>query len=327
MKPQSGGEARTSFSREMGLALADFAKNDKRVCAITAAMGEATGVDEIKSVDAKRCFDVGIAEEHALTFAAGLCANGMKPFVALYSTFLQRGYDQIIHDIALQKLPCVLCVDRAGLNVGDGATHHGIFDVAFLSQIPNIKIYTPITFDTLRTAMKEAYEADLPCAIRYPNATEDEEIVREFYPEGLCRPLGLAKNFSCDDSPSVVIVTHGKIVKEAMIAQKQMMEHGISVGIILLEILKPYEVLANLVSQALPKNDCKLLFLEEEIQSGGMGMNLSSQMMRRHGLASDSFEILAVDDSFVARREIGQSVYEAAGVDAKQIEKAILRLS
>ena len=112
-----------------------------------------------------------------------------------------------------------------------------------------------------------------------------------------------------------------------MIAQKQMMEHGISVGIILLEILKPYEVLANLVSQALPKNDCKLLFLEEEIQSGGMGMNLSSQMMRRHGLASDSFEILAVDDSFVARREIGQSVYEAAGVDAKQIEKAILRLS
>ncbi len=327
MKPQTGGESRTSFSREMGIALSGLAKENTKVCAITAAMGEATGVDEIKSVDTKRFFDVGIAEEHALTFAAGLCANGMKPFVALYSTFLQRGYDQIIHDIALQKLPCVLCVDRAGLNVGDGATHHGIFDVAFLSQIPNIKIYTPITFDTLRAAMKEAYEEALPCAIRYPNATEDEEIVREFYPEGFCRPLGLAKNFSCDDSPSVVIVTHGKIVKEAMIAQKRMIEHGISVGIILLEVLKPYDVLADLISQALPKNDCKLLFLEEEIQSGGMGMNLSSQMMRRHGLTSDSFEILAVDDSFVERREIGESVYEAAGVDAKQIEKAILRLS
>lgn len=327
MKPQTTMESRTSFSREMGVALAALAKIDPKVCAITAAMGEATGVDAIKSVDEKRFFDVGIAEEHALTFAAGLCANGMKPFVALYSTFLQRGYDQVIHDIALQKLPCVLCVDRAGLNSGDGATHHGIFDVAFLSQIPNLKIYTPITFDALRAAMKEAYEAKLPCAIRYPNASEDEDIVREFYPEGLCRPLGIAKNFSCDETPSVVIITHGKIVKEAMKARERLKERGVSVGIVLLEVLKPYDVLADLLYKALPNNACKLLFLEEEIQSGSMGMNLSAQMIRRHGLSSDAFEILAVDDSFVERREIGQSIYEAAGISTKEIEAAILRLS
>ncbi len=326
MKPQTNEQDRTTFSKEMGIALASLAKEDTRVCAITAAMGEATGVEEIKTVDPKRFFDVGIAEEHALTFAAGLCANGMKPFVALYSTFLQRGYDQVIHDIALQKLPCVLCVDRAGLNSGDGATHHGIFDVAFLSQIPNLKIYTPITFDTLRLAMKESYESNLPCVIRYPNATEDEEIVREFYPEGLSRSLGFAQNFTEGEHPSAIIVTHGKIVKEAMRVQKRLKERDISVGIILLEVLKPYDILADRLLKALPENDCKILFLEEEIQSGGMGMNLSLEMIRRHGLASDSFEILAVDDSFVERRSVGQTIYEAAGVDATKIETAILRL-
>lgn len=326
MKPQTNEQDRTTFSKEMGIALASLAKEDTRVCAITAAMGEATSVDEIKAVDPKRFFDVGIAEEHALTFAAGLCANGMKPFVALYSTFLQRGYDQVIHDIALQKLPCVLCVDRAGLNSGDGATHHGIFDVAFLSQIPNLKIYTPITFDTLRLAMKESYESNLPCVIRYPNATEDEEIVREFYPEGLSRSLGFAQNFTEGEPLSAIIVTHGKIVKEAMQVQKRLKERDISVGIILLEVLKPYDILADRLLKALPENDCKILFLEEEIQSGGMGMNLSLEMIRRHGLASDSFEILAVDDSFVERRSVGQTIYEAAGVDATKIETAVLRL-
>ena len=326
MKPPSAAETRTSFSREMGMALADLAKDDPKVCAITAAMGEATGADEIKAVDPKRFFDVGIAEAHALTFAAGLCANGMKPFVALYSTFLQRGYDQVIHDIALQKLPCVLCVDRAGLNEGDGATHHGIFDVAFLSHIPNLKIYTPMTFDTLRAAMKEAYRSNLPCAIRYPNASEDEEIIRAFYPDGLSRPLGLAKNFSCEEAPSVVIATHGKIVKEAMRAQKRLGERGISVGIVLLEALKPYDVLSDLLCKALPNRECRLLFLEEEIQSGGMGMNLSAEMMRRHGISSNAFEILAVNDSFVERRTVGQSVYEAAGIDAQKIEETILGL-
>jgi len=326
MKPQNAEDARTSFSKEMGVALASLAKDDFKVCGITAAMGEATGIDEIKSVDIQRFFDVGIAEEHAVTFAAGLCANGMKPFVALYSTFLQRGYDQIVHDIALQKLPCVLCIDRAGLNSGDGATHHGIFDVAFLSQIPNLKIYTPITFDTLRAAMREAYQSNLPCAIRYPNAEEDETIVREFYPDGCSRSLGFAKNFTEDDSPSAVIVTHGKIVKEAMKAQKNLAEQDISVGIVLLEVLKPYDWIATQLWNVISKHQCKLLFLEEEIQSGGMGMNLSSEMIRHYGLSSDSFEILGVDDSFVTRREVGQTIYEAAGVDEKKIETALLRL-
>ena len=316
----------TTFSKEMGGLLAELAQKDSSVCAITAAMGESTGLDTVKSVAPERFFDVGIAESHALTFAAGLSANGMKPFVALYSTFLQRGYDQLIHDLALQKLPCVICVDRAGLNAGDGATHHGIFDVAFLSQIPNIKLFTPMSFEVLRAAMTEAYSSDLPCAIRYPNAGEDAEILAEFYPEGLSRPLGVAKNYSDEDSLSAVIVTHGKIVKEALKARDALREQGISVGILLLEFLKPYNRLAEMVREVLPKKNCKILFLEEEIQSGGMGMNLSSQMLAKRQISADSFEILAVNDSFVDRRLPGQSIYEAAGIDAEQIVAAILRL-
>lgn len=316
----------TNFSTEMGRALSELVKNDPNVCAITAAMGESTGLDTIKDVAPERFFDVGIAEAHALTFAAGLSANGMKPFVALYSTFLQRGYDQVIHDIALQKLPCVICVDRAGLNAGDGATHHGIFDVAFLSQIPNLKIFTPITFETLRAAMAEAYASELPCAIRYPNAGEDKEIVKAFYPNGLSRPLGVAKNYSDQDEPSVVIVTHGKIVKEAMKASDLLKEQGVSVGIILLEVLKPYDRLADLVAEAMPNNTCRVLFLEEEIQSGGMGMNLSAQMLSKNQMTSDRFDLLAVNDSFVEQRARGQSIYEAAGISAKQIAEAGIRL-
>ncbi len=326
MQPSAHTRSETSFSKEMGHALAEMATVDSTVCAITAAMGESTGMDAVKAVAPSQFFDVGIAEEHALTFAAGLCANGMKPFVALYSTFLQRGYDQVIHDIALQKLPCVLLVDRAGLNAGDGATHHGIFDVAFLSQIPNLKIYTPMTFDTLRAAMKEAYDADLPCVIRYPNATEDEAVVREFYPSGLSRTLGLAKNFSDADVPEFVIVTHGKIIGETMKARKRLAEQGIAVGIVLLEFLKPYEEIAELLATAIDSKRTKLLFLEEEIQSGGMGMNLSLQMMRQHGLSSENFEILAVNDSFVEIRKIGETVYEAAGLDETKILQAVLRL-
>jgi 1-deoxy-D-xylulose-5-phosphate synthase len=156
MSPQGAKKTeKKNFSSIMGEELTKMAEQDESICAVTAAMGVGTGLECFSKSYPERFFDVGIAEEHATTFAAGLAANGMKPFVAIYSTFLQRGYDSIIHDIALQNLPCVLCVDRAGLNAGDGATHHGIFDVAFLSQIPNLRIYTPITFGALKMAMQE----------------------------------------------------------------------------------------------------------------------------------------------------------------------------
>ncbi|MBQ9086249.1 MAG: 1-deoxy-D-xylulose-5-phosphate synthase [Clostridia bacterium] len=313
-----------TFSQYMGSIICQLAAKDQCITAITAAMCDGTGLCEFKEKYPDRFFDVGIAEEHALTFAAGLSANGMRPFTAIYSTFLQRGYDNIVHDIALQNLPCIVCVDRAGLNGGDGATHHGIFDVAFLSQIPNVSIYTPITLNALTMALRDAYDSGKPCAIRYPNGSESQAVVNAFYPNGIAGKPGVVCNYRESDSPSCVIVTHGRIVEEALRAADRLKEEGISVGIVLLERIKPYKECAQQVANILPLSAHGVIFLEEEIRSGGMGMNLSDYMARFCGLRR--FKILATEDSFVAHRMNGQSIYDAAGVSVRHIMDAVREL-
>ena len=308
-----------SFSSEMGRLLTEAAAQDGTVCAVTAAMCDGTGLCEFKKRFPERFFDVGIAEEHALTFSAGLAANGMKPYAAIYSTFLQRGYDNLIHDIALQKLPCVICVDRAGLNAGDGATHHGIFDVAFLSQIPNFTIYTPITLEALKEAMNEAYQSDAPSAIRYPNGTESSDIVQRFYSDGIYTAPGVKRDYGTDDIKDIVIVTHGRIVSEAMKASEKLQGLGIRVGIVLLEKIKPYSEISEKILALLPSESCGVVFLEEGIRSGGMGTNLADRFTIHHGISSRQIRIIAIDDSFVEKRIAEESVYRAAGLDEAHI--------
>ena len=327
MQPRGSGDALCdTFSGVMGHFLTQLGAEDKKICAITAAMSDGTGLEEWKHTHTDRFFDVGIAEEHALTFAAGLAANGMKPCAAIYSTFLQRGYDNIIHDIALQKLPVVMAIDRAGLNLKDGATHHGIFDVAFLSQIPNVKIYTPITNEGLRASLKEAFESDCPCAVRYPSGKESKDIVQRFYSNGGFENIGIKCDFDATDSKEVVIVTHGRIVHEAIAAAEELKQKGISTGIILLEALKPYGECAERIIGALPGGVRAILFLEEEIRSGGMGMNLTDMLSQRFEARGIRHSVLAIDDSFVAHVEAGQSIYDAAGVGRKQIYETIISM-
>ncbi len=319
MSPKCASTAgKTTFSKEMGRWLTEQAKKDERICAVTAAMCDGTGLNAFRETHPNKFFDVGIAEEHALTFSAGLAANGMKPFVALYSTFLQRGYDNLIHDIALQKLPCVICVDRAGLNAGDGATHHGIFDVAFLSQIPNLRIYTPITLGALERALEDAYSYDGPSAIRYPNGCESDDVVRMFYPDGVYHAPGMVTSFANSEMPELLIVTHGRIVRQAMEAKKRLESEGISVGIVLLEMLKPYEKTARQLFELIPPHG-NLIFLEEEIQSGGMGMNLASKMEQTYGISNDRIRVLAINDSFVETFRADQTIYDAAGIGVENI--------
>lgn len=316
-------KSQKTFSKEMGEYLCKLASDNEQICAITAAMADGTGLTSFKEMHEDRFFDVGIAESHALTFAAGLASNQMHPLVAVYSTFLQRGYDNLIHDIALQQLPVVICVDRAGLNAGDGATHHGIFDVSFLSQIPNMRIYTPITIGALRSAMREAYSMKVPCAIRYPNGCESKDVVQAFYSKEEYGAPGAVCNYDLSEHLDAIIVTHGKIVLEAMQATDLLRKESIHVGIILLEILKPYDQTAERISQLLPKDVACLLFLEEEIRSGGMGMNLADQMNRLSNMNHIQVCVMSVDDSFVEKRSIDQTVYEAAGIDAAHIQKNI----
>ena len=316
-----------TFSAAMGKRLTELAAKNDKICAITAAMCDGTGLNEFKATHSERFFDVGIAEEHALTFAAGLAANGMKPAVAVYSTFLQRGYDNIVHDIALQNLPVVIFVDRAGLNSADGATHHGIFDVSFLSHIPNMTVYTPITLDALYSSMYAAFSSDSPCAIRYPNGREDETIKKEFYSTvqaGDIFDLSCRANFDPSDDPRVIIITHGRITAEAIKASQSLHQRGIHCGIILLEMLKPYDIIAGQIADMMPESAELIVFLEEEIRAGGMGISLSDKLKKYDSFNKKKNIIMAVDDSFVKDRKPEESILESASIDAQSIYNHIV---
>ena len=317
-----------NFSEEMGARLTEMASRNEKVCAITAAMADGTGLVPFKNTHPSRFFDVGIAEEHAVTFAAGLAASGMRPVAAIYSTFLQRAYDNIIHDVALQNLPVVFCIDRAGLNPSDGATHHGLFDVAFLSQIPNLRIYTPITYSALHNAMEEAMRAPCACAIRYPSGYEDARVVQQFYQNASPRGIAIRNDFlrTADDSPEMldsVIITHGRIVTEAMQARDRLLEMGHRTGILLLEQIKPYGEIAKQLIRYLPQKPCRVLFLEEEIMAGGMGMMLSDALKKYPVMQNKTVRVLATDDQFVVQDK-NEPIYKTAGVDCESIIKTLV---
>jgi 1-deoxy-D-xylulose-5-phosphate synthase len=238
---------------------------------------------------------------------------------------LQRGYDQIIHDIALQKLPVLMCIDRAGLNGGDGPTHHGVFDVSFLSPIPNLTIYTPVTFAGQAVSVQKALAEGVPAAIRYPNGGEDELLKTVFYPNGDPTDVGIRESDPENSAiPDAVIITHGRITREALAARKRLAAMGIFVGILLCEYVKPYDRLAAEISSRLPAS-VPLLFAEEEVRDGGFGMMLSDALRRNGGLAGHDFSILATEDGFVSQDK-SESILHTAGVDAEAMEEEILAL-
>ncbi len=309
----------TNFSDTMGNILCEMAENDEKICAITAAMMTGTGLTPFHEKYPTRFFDVGIAEEHAVTFAAGLCASGYKPVVAIYSTFLQRAYDNILHDVALQNLPVVFCIDRTGLNPSDGATHHGLFDVAFLSQVPGMAIYTPATKEALRRAMADAMNAEGPVAIRYPSGYEKPEIAAVFYGEAAPREIAPRKNFTCpSEELDAVIITHGRVVSEALAAADIAAEKGQKVGIILLEKIAPYAEVSAQILPLLPKKTCKILLLEEEIKAGGFGMMMKEALLPHTEMQNKELHILAPDNTFVVQTK-NESIYKTAGVDRDKI--------
>jgi 1-deoxy-D-xylulose-5-phosphate synthase len=300
-------------------------ESDEKICAITAAMSSGTGLDDFASTYSDRFFDVGIAEEHAATFAAGLAASGYKPVFAVYSTFLQRSYDQMIHDVALQELPVTFCIDRAGFNNADGATHHGIFDVAFISQINGIKIYTPATYDVLKRSLYEAINSNSPCAIRYPSGSEEAIIRDTFYKDSQFDSIGIRCDF--DGEVDVLIVTHGRIAKECIKAKSSLAERGIRAGIVLCEYVAPYGELAELVGNVVNASEpSAILFVEEEIKAGGFGMLLSEQMRKQGMLADIQYDIMGAENAFI-KCKTGQTYIEASGLDGDSIAKTALGLA
>ena len=303
-----------TFSKVFGFTAVEMAEKNDDICAVTAAMSSGTGLDAFSSRFPERFFDVGIAEEHALTFCAGLAADGMKPIFAVYSSFLQRGYDNIIHDIALQKLPVTICIDRAGLNSADGPTHHGIFDVSFLSSIPNIEIYTPATYYALKQAMDSAYHGGVPAAIRYPCGCQSESIAEEF-PDSYTYEA-VKTNFASDEKIDVVIITYGAVCHDVITASRKLLSIGINCGIILIQKLKPYNDTAKFIADALPSDFRKTVFVEEGVRNGGASMILKDRLIDIGAI--DGAHILAIDDDFVYGDK-GKTYKQSAGIDSASI--------
>lgn len=316
----------SSFSSKMGEYLTSYADNDEKVIAITAAMSGGTGLDLFAKKHPDRFFDVGIAEEHAATFAAGLAANGYKPVFAVYSTFLQRAYDQLIHDVALQNLPVVFCVDRAGLNAADGPTHHGIFDVAFMSQIPNIKIYTPISYKGLFASMEKALCDSCPSAIRYPNGKENIELVSQFYKnDSDFENIGIKYNFGKDDKKKVILVTHGHYTAEVVKAQNNLNCAGIDTGVVLCEMIKPYSDISVEIKDIITKTGAEIcIFAEQEIKAGGFGMMLTYELSKYRELDKIKLDIISTEGFAVQGKD--ESIYQSAGISEEFICKKVYTL-
>jgi len=290
-----------SFSKEFGKAIVSFAENDKRICAITAAMGDSTGLSEFESKFKSRFYDVGIAEEHAVTFASGLAKGGLVPVFAVYSTFLQRAYDMIVHDAAMQNLKVILCIDRAGIVGADGETHQGVFDVSFLNAIPNVTIYSPATFDELKYDMKCAIYNDTGVvAIRYPRGNE---ISNELPKSSDYYVLGNKNSENC-------IITYGRELSEVLKANETL-----NCKIISFNKIKPIN--SKAIEEALKSNN--IYFFEEGMKTGGFAEHFSALLLE-NGFKGN-IRITAIE-KFVPHSTVVEALVDL-GLDSESIIKKV----
>ena len=309
LKPSS-----ENFSSVFGQELVRLAQEDDRICAITAAMQGGTGLDGFaKQFEPKnRFFDVGIAEEHAVTFACGLAAGGMLPVFAVYSTFLQRGFDQLIHDAAIEQQHVLLAVDRAGLVGDDGETHQGMFDAAFLSQIPGTTVYSPATFADLRYAMQKAlYETDGLVAVRYPRGGEPT-----FSPK---LPEEPAEWLHLKYGGGTLVISYGREFGEVYRAAQSLAERGKPVDLLKLHRIAPLPEACI----ALAKRYRTILFVEEGIRSGGIGEHFLSRLSDAGYIGR--MTIQAVENPFLPQMSVASALHRC-GLDSDTLEEQIAAL-
>ncbi len=303
-----------TFTKAFSNALVKLAQEDDKICAITAAMPEGTGLDKFRDEFPARYFDVGIAEEHAATFAAGLAAGGEKPLVALYSTFAQRCYDQILHDICLQKLPVVFALDRAGIVGEDGPTHHGVFDISFLRSIPNLIIAAPADENEMGHLLKTAFAAKAPFVLRYPRgAGFGVNIDKEL------KTLDIGKGTWMTKGKDVTILAIGNRVHPAVKAAETLRGKGVDAGVINMRFIKPLDT--QLIDEAL-KRSKKIVTVEDNMLSGGFGSAVA-EYLADHNKEAHLLR-LGIGDEFVPH---GKStlLYDQVGISEAAIIKHILQ--
>lgn len=254
-----------SYGKVMARELVEMAKEDRRIVTITAAMPGGTGLSAFAKAFPDRMIDVGIAEEHAVTMAAGLAAGGMKPYFAVYATFFQRGFDQMIHDVCMQRLPVTFMLDRAGLVGEDGATHHGVYDLASLLPIPNMTILAPRDIGELRAMVRWSQRFDAPCAIRYGRQSVD---MQEKYP---CSGFRLGRWELMEDGEDCVLLAVGSMVSEALEVREILQKHHIAAAVVNCSSVKPMDedMLRTLTARP-------MITMEEHMLAGGFGSAVSS---------------------------------------------------
>jgi 1-deoxy-D-xylulose-5-phosphate synthase len=287
-------------------------QRDEKVAAITAAMPDGTGLKRFKNMYPDRFFDVGIAEEHAVTFAAGLAAGGMKPIVAVYSSFLQRAYDQILHDVCIQNLHVVFAIDRAGLVGSDGETHQGIFDFSYLSCIPNMHICAPKNKWELSDMLKFAVNFDAPIAVRYPRGNAYDGL-KEYREE-----LRLGKAEWIYRESGIALFAVGSMVKVAETVREILLKKGYSVSLINARFVKPID--EDAVLEACENHDL-IVTMEENVKTGGYGEKVLSCMVDNN--KKNRYMCVAIPDEYVEHGNV-ELLKKEIGIDAQSIADRII---
>ena len=305
-------EGEASSGKVVARQLADMADNDIRICAITAAMPMGTGMDIFQQAHPDRCFDVGIAEEHAVTMAAGMASQGMKPYVAIYSTFLQRAYDQILVDVCRNGLPVTFLIDRAGLVGEDGETHQGVFDLSYLRSIPGLVVAAPRDVRDLKKLVEISQDYSGPMAIRYPKGCEDMGPGIQSQ-----RRFSVGQWELLSDGGDVMIFAVGRMVSLSMQAAIELMGKGVSAGVVDARFVAPMdrEMLLGKASGVR-----LVVTAEDNVLAGGFGEGVLD------ALASAGMDVpvltLGVPDRFVAQATVAQQTVEC-GLDALSIARRI----
>lgn len=315
-----GGSGKDSYTDIFSKVLADIGKKDKKVVAITAAMADGTGLSRFAKLFPERFFDVGIAEEHAMTFAAGLAAGGMKPVFAVYSSFLQRAFDQTIHDVCLQNLPVVIAVDRAGLVGSDGETHQGVFDLSFLSLIPNLSILSPKNRWEMADMVRFAVDFQYPIALRYPRG-EAYEGLKEFR-----APIEYGKSELLYEESEIAVMFVGHMSFLAEQVREDLKAAGYQCSLINARFVKPLDTERI---RKISENHRILVTIEENVLTGGFGEQVEDFVMREGiplkvctiGISDDYVEHGNVD---VLRKEVGldrESIVKKVIADDQRIKE------
>ncbi|NNJ99442.1 MAG: 1-deoxy-D-xylulose-5-phosphate synthase, partial [Desulfatitalea sp.] len=305
-----------SYTQIFGDFMVRLAEANDRIVAVTAAMPEGTGLATFAERFPERFFDVGIAEQHGVTFAAGLAAEGYRPVVAIYSTFLQRAYDQIIHDVCIEGLPVIFAIDRGGLVGEDGPTHHGQFDISYLRNLPNMVVMAPKDENELCRMLTTAVYHDGPIAIRYPRGTALGVPLDD--PVG---PIAIGQAEIICQGDDLLILAVGRMVQEAMIACRALAAEGIHCTLVNCRFVKPLdeERIVPLAGR-IPL----ILTLEENVLQGGFGSAVTEMLCERH-IAPVLFKKIGLPDCFIEHG--AQAALRATyGLDAGSIERTILEM-